>query len=498
MIGKPLSTQFFFNVSKLILTLVLVLCCSFAAEAQLTWIGGNGGSWGVGANWDPNGTVPQSIEDVTINTGEAIVGSGIVATSRALIVGDTSSAALRIENGGALTSRDFAIGHQISAAGTVTVNAASWNILGTPIAVGLEGNGTLNIQAGATVDADGEVTVAEEAGSVGELTIEGNSSELIARGGVTVGNPDSSSSGTLNIRNNGTLTGDPTRFPTLTVNGPGKANVETAGSIILDLVSVESGAELNNHGTISSLFDPSFSFLSNSGKLTGSGVQNHALLDDGILAPTAASSGDPTGGYTINGDWDQGIGAELQIDLGGLSDAGGNPQSTAYDWVDVGGDVTLAGGIDASLVSGFNPGLGVEFEIIRVGGTLNGTFAGLSEGSIVAVLDGMPIHVSYQNNKVTLYTPTGFEADFDSDNDVDGDDLDQWEGDYGLNGFSDANGDGDSTSLDFFVWQRQSGYGVASLAANVTVVPEPASWISGMLIPLSLMLVRSRVTFPHS
>ena len=40
---------------------------------------------------------------------------------------------------------------------------------------------------------------------------------------------------------------------------------------------------------------------------------------------------------------------------------------------------------------------------------------------------------------------------------MDGEDLFQWLGDYGQNGFSDADGDGDSDGTDFLVWQRNVG-----------------------------------------
>lgn len=49
------------------------------------------------------------------------------------------------------------------------------------------------------------------------------------------------------------------------------------------------------------------------------------------------------------------------------------------------------------------------------------------------------------------------EADFNLSTTVDGVDLAQWEGDYGSNGDSDADGDGLSTGSDFLIWQKQSG-----------------------------------------
>jgi hypothetical protein len=64
-------------------------------------------------------------------------------------------------------------------------------------------------------------------------------------------------------------------------------------------------------------------------------------------------------------------------------------------------------------------------------------------------------------------------VDFDEDGDVDGDDLAQWEGDFGVNGLSDADDDGDSDGDDFLAWQRQLGSGLPATGASATV-PEPA------------------------
>jgi len=70
-------------------------------------------------------------------------------------------------------------------------------------------------------------------------------------------------------------------------------------------------------------------------------------------------------------------------------------------------------------------------------------------------------------------SPTTFlevTADFDSDGDVDAQDLSRWELSYGFNNLADADFDGDSDGADFLAWQRQ--YTVAMV--NVSV-PEPAS-----------------------
>ena len=70
------------------------------------------------------------------------------------------------------------------------------------------------------------------------------------------------------------------------------------------------------------------------------------------------------------------------------------------------------------------------------------------------------------------------EADFNEDTFVDTADLAQWEGDYGVNGDSDANSDGNSDGADFLVWQQQNGQ--SSLVAASQAVPEPTSM--GLLV----------------
>lgn len=65
-------------------------------------------------------------------------------------------------------------------------------------------------------------------------------------------------------------------------------------------------------------------------------------------------------------------------------------------------------------------------------------------------------------------------GDFNGDGIVDGNDLARWEGDFGINGDSDADSDGDSDGTDFLIWQRNFDP-TGSLAVAARSVPEPAS-----------------------
>ena len=67
---------------------------------------------------------------------------------------------------------------------------------------------------------------------------------------------------------------------------------------------------------------------------------------------------------------------------------------------------------------------------------------------------GFPyVRVSGGRIDIGAFESQPLPGDFDGDGDSDGDDLAQWEADYGLNGNSDANGDGHTSGIDFLAWQ---------------------------------------------
>jgi hypothetical protein len=70
--------------------------------------------------------------------------------------------------------------------------------------------------------------------------------------------------------------------------------------------------------------------------------------------------------------------------------------------------------------------------------------------------------------------PITIPGDFDHNGLVNSADLAQWKGDFGINGLSDADNDGDSDGADFLVWQRNFGTGVPASPAGAPI-PEPAS-----------------------
>jgi hypothetical protein len=114
----------------------------------------------------------------------------------------------------------------------------------------------------------------------------------------------------------------------------------------------------------------------------------------------------------------------------------------------------------------------------------NGQFIGARVAQLSQNSDGLTA-------SLTINPTTGFPADFDSDGDVDGDDLAQWQGDFGLNGDSDADNNGLSDGTDFLIWQRS--FPSPASQATLVGVPEPASATGWLVLGLIGAIRRQRI-----
>jgi hypothetical protein len=100
---------------------------------------------------------------------------------------------------------------------------------------------------------------------------------------------------------------------------------------------------------------------------------------------------------------------------------------------------------------------------------------------------GLAGQTSLTSGFVDYVSTPGLPGDFNGDDAVDGADLAQWQADYGANGFSDADVDGDSDGADFLIWQRNVT--VTSPPAATSSVPEPTTLVAlfcALLIPMRL------------
>jgi hypothetical protein len=116
---------------------------------------------------------------------------------------------------------------------------------------------------------------------------------------------------------------------------------------------------------------------------------------------------------------------------------------------------------------------GVTLDLQFQNGPPAGVFFVLFDNDADDLGNGNPTgeHAFYFNN-LKIESPST-PGDFDGDGDVDGADLTQWKGDFGLNNMSDGDGDGDSDGADFLIWQSNVGTGGTVGAA--AAVPEAAT-----------------------
>lgn len=197
-------------------TTVLALGLSPTVQAQ-TWTGATSSDWFTGSNWN-GGAVPGSDSTVFVDTttpNPAVIASSATAAIRVLLVGDSATGSLTVNNGGTLTTTGTSfIGTSAGSVGTIIVSGpgTTWADPGG-IIVGFDGNGTMIVTNGAQVipGANAAILVGDNSGSVGTLTIS-NGAQVNAAN-IQLGR--FGGSGTLNI---GAPAGAPATAPG-TLNG---------------------------------------------------------------------------------------------------------------------------------------------------------------------------------------------------------------------------------------------------------------------------------------
>lgn len=219
-------------------------------------------------------------------------------------------------------------------------------------------------------------TLSGRIGQIGDARLNGNARTLVNNGTITsnvVGN--TTTINPTNFTNNGTI-------------------VSTAGAT----VSLSPSARPINTGTIRTDALSSLNLplgLTQTGGLTrlngtanvGSGqtlaLQGGILSGDGVItAPAGTTAVTNTGGtvspgndapgqFSLNGNFVQGAGGALLIELSGATPV------SQFDFFDVNGAVNLNGSVQVSLLNGFSPALNDTFRFLEFNaGARTGQFAG--------------------------------------------------------------------------------------------------------------------------
>ncbi len=176
------------------------------------------------------------------------------------------------------------------------------------------------------------------------------------------------------------------------------------------------------------------------GELNGAG----SIFGDVENAGAEFNPGDSPGRITISGDYTQGAGGVLNIELGG-SEAG-----TGYDQIAVGDDVFLAGTLNLTFIDGYDPAPGQLYTIISCD-VRNGQFTTFNQP---IPLGPGRVQILYETNAVKILALC--PADWDASGGVDGDDIGAFFADWQQgNGDFDRSGgtDGDDIVGFFNAWQ---------------------------------------------
>ncbi|XHR30550.1 MAG: beta strand repeat-containing protein [Chthoniobacteraceae bacterium] len=366
-------------------------------------------------------TVNQSSSttfDGSITGAVSLVKSGIGAltlTGTSTYTGATSITGGTLSVNGSLGNTAVTVGSGATLAGTGTANGtvnATGNITGS-----LTFNSDVTINHGATATASafkGNITdngvitsaVALQSGKVlsGSGAVSGNvtvSSATVNGSGLNLG--------ATTLTGSSTLSGVNTASSVTVASGTTSLTGTTKSTSTL---SVSAGATLNANGTI----DGSASV---SGLLKGdSTVTGNLTLTSGTLAP-----GNSPGITKVQGNFTTDASSTL------VAEISGTVVGASYDQVQVSGNVTLAGTLDLSTLSGLTLGNTVVLIDNTGSGTTSGYFATLITSSSTYTLT---------SNSNYTFTVAGTE--------------------YLLSYSSDAGSDGNSNDV------------------TLTVVPEPGTW----------------------
>jgi uncharacterized repeat protein (TIGR01451 family) len=375
------------------------------------------------ASFANNGTFRRSANASTPNVTIPISGSGIldVVFGGLNLQGNASfnTASLSANGSVNFNAPSIAIG-SITGAGTVAMVSGAATVSGAVTLTGTGGfatsggtltlNGTTAVpqmnQSGGTVNGSGNISISANSSWSGG-TLAGTGSYTIPAG-VTLAISNASAPSTLSrtIANNG---GSITYTPVLNILTLSNGTIDNSGTLDLQsdagIASVGATAINNNAGgtlvrsagTTTEVVDPP---VANAGtvllqaattKFNGGLTQTAGIttLGPGNLAGTIAinggtlngtgtitgtvtnggnfNPGTSPGAVTITGDYTQTSTGVLNVDLNGTT------AGTQYDQVNVSGNVTLDGTLNATL--GYSPAAGDTFDVLKIGATRTGDFA---------------------------------------------------------------------------------------------------------------------------
>jgi hypothetical protein len=225
----------------------------------------------------------------------------------------------------------------------LTLNGGTYLIAGTlqfnPVTASGSGGSGLTANAAKIVLNGPSAQITDLFGNnlMDSLTLNQSSGQLTLENGASITTAsDFSNAGALTVGSGSTFTAS-------------GAYTQTGGSTILQAGTLTASSGVSIQG----------------GSLSGPGTINADVVNAGLLNPGGTSGG--TGLLTINGNYTQTAMGILHIGLAGTT------ADSQYDQLAVSGTATLAGTLDVTLLHGFQPQNGNQFQVLTYG-SRNGTF----------------------------------------------------------------------------------------------------------------------------
>jgi T5SS/PEP-CTERM-associated repeat protein len=356
-------------------------------------------------------------DDAGSSGGISVQGGSNLTVDAYFFIGVLGNGFVGVGTGGMVQSSIVALGGESGAIGTVVVDGAGsiWNA-SSDVFVGQSGKGAgkLTVSSGGAFNVVGEdprFGIANEAGTTGELDVDGSGSSV--SGSRFIAGVDGAA--TVKITNGGTLQMSNAAIASSPVSS-GDVLVSDAGSLwkVTDFALYVGGIPLDtgfdqggpatltvaNGGLVlvSQLIDIArLGKIVLSGGAVGIGTNANPAANtlrvaaDGLLIGYARVQGqvivaaggkilpgNSPGILTIDGSYTQETGSTFYAELGG-SDPG-----TGYDQVQVSGAATLAGNLQVRLTNGFTPAVGQTFRVLTAG-SISGAFTSILEPSQVGI-----------------------------------------------------------------------------------------------------------------
>ena len=422
------------------------------------WTANASGTWSANTNWS-DGIQPNSFYATFVDPANdvQVTGPAGLFHAKSLSVGGGGGAVtLSLQAGSLLGLLEgpltIATGGTLTGSGTV--DAALNNQVGGEVRLASGQNVSFN---GATNENFGRITLGG-----GALHFEQVFTNRT--GGLVIGNGTLSTAAGLS--NLGNMAFSATANVVGDVTNGVSGLIATAGGTTTFLDDVDNLGEIRTSVGSSTVF---FGSLTGGGTFTGIGT---------VVMENDFTPGSSPAEVDFGGDVVFGPAAALTIEIGGTL------PGSQFDLLQIAGAATLDGTLDVSLLGGFTPSVGDSFEIIDVGDTQSGRFAGLADGALVGNFGGTDLFIDYNGgdgNDVALVATLA--GDFDLDLDVDGFDFLMWQRGESPNPLSQS---------DLSAWQANFGNSVPFTAASAAV-PEPAGAVLALTACLLLSLRRSLI-----